>query len=151
MHRREDGGARADRDPGLSRCDSLPLVAPFRVAQRRVENGDPVAEARAEAADRLRRERDLRYEHDRAATALESDLARTQVDLGLAAPGRAVEQERTAAVEGADDADERSLLRSAEHRRTRLTAERLARHGGRTLGSAAALHRRDELERARRR
>src|SRR5207248_5576937 len=61
------------------------------------------------------------------------------------------EQERTAAVQRADDAGERSLLCSAERRWTRLTAERLACDGGRPLCAAAALQRRDELERERRR
>ena len=58
---------------------------------------------------RLRRERDLRNEHDRAAPALERRRAGLQVDLGLAAAGRAVEEEVGAlpGVECADDAVER--------------------------------------------
>ena len=61
-----------------------------------MEQRDAVAEARAEAADGLRRERDLRDEHDRAEPALERRRARLEVDLGLAAAGRAVEQEAAA-------------------------------------------------------
>ena len=65
-HRGEDRRARADDDRRLARGDPLALVAPLRLRQRRVEHGDAVAEAGAEAAERLRRERDLGDEHDRA-------------------------------------------------------------------------------------
>ena len=63
-----------------------------------MEHRDPLAEAGAEAAERLRGERDLGHEHDRTAAALEGRLAGAQVDLGLPAPGRAVEQEGAAAL-----------------------------------------------------
>ena len=65
--RREDGRARADDDRRLAGDDPLALVAPLRVGQRRVQDGDAVAEAGPEAAEGLRRQRDLGDEHDRAA------------------------------------------------------------------------------------
>ena len=55
--------------------------------------GDALAEARPEAAERLRGERDLGDEHDRAEPALERVLAGLEVDLRLPASGGAVEQE----------------------------------------------------------
>ena len=65
--RREDGRARADDDRRLAGDDPLALVAPLGLGEAGVEHRDAVAEARAEAAERLRRQRDLRHEHDRAA------------------------------------------------------------------------------------
>ena len=103
-HRREHGRARADDDRRLARDDPLALVAPLGLGAARVEDRDPVAEARLETAERLRRERDLGHEHDRAAPSLERRRAGLEVDLRLAAPGRAREQQvRAAAVERLDD------------------------------------------------
>src|SRR6185503_9014146 len=58
-HRREDRRARADDDAGLAARDPLALVAALGVGQPGVQDRDAVAEARADAADGLRRERDL--------------------------------------------------------------------------------------------
>ena len=68
------------------------------------------AEPCAHAADRLRRERDLRHEHDRAEAALEHRRDRLEVHLGLAGACRAVEQEVTAAVDDALDGDGGNVL-----------------------------------------
>ena len=57
-----------------------------------MQHGDGVAEAFDEAPDDLRRQRDLRHQHDRAAALLERGGGRAQVDLGLARPGDAVQQ-----------------------------------------------------------
>ena len=57
--RREDRGARADDDPRVAARDPSAFVAPLRFRQSRVEQRDALAEARAEATDRLRRQRDL--------------------------------------------------------------------------------------------
>src|SRR5207244_867169 len=72
-------------------------VPPLRLRQARVEERDAVAEARAEAAKRLRGESDLGDEHDRAATRGEGGLAGADVDLGLAAAGGAGEEDVAAA------------------------------------------------------
>ena len=109
--RREHRRARADDDPRLAARDALALVAALGVGQRRVEDRDAVAEPRADAADGLRRERDLRDEDDRAEAALEHRRARLQVDLGLAGAGRAVEQDVAGAA--VDDARDRGALRLA--------------------------------------
>ena len=80
-----------------------------------MEKRDAVAEARAEAAERLRRERDLGHEDDRAATRGERGLARSDVDLGLAAAGRAGEEDVAAAArEQSLDPRERAFLRLGE-------------------------------------
>ena len=110
IERGEDRRAGADDDRSVAACDPLPLVAALGLGERRVEDGDAVAEAGAEAADRLRRERDLRDEHDRAASPLERGRARLDVDLGLAAAGRAVEQEVAAAARPAPRGCGRSAL-----------------------------------------
>ena len=69
--RREHGRARADGDPRLAGAQPPPLVVALALAERRVQQRHRVAEARLEARDGLRRERDLRHEHDHAAPARE--------------------------------------------------------------------------------
>ena len=136
-HRREDRRARADDDPRLAAGDPIALVAPLRLPERRVENRDRVAEALPEPAHRLRGERDLRHEHDRAAAASERRVAGLEVHLGLAAPGRPHEQEvsRRSIVEAADDPRDRRLLLGRELVRCGLPRQRLALHRRRPLPS----------------
>ena len=149
-HRREDRGARADDDRRLAGDDPLPLVAALRLGQAGVEHRDPVAEARLEAPERLRRQRDLRDEHDRALPALERGRAGLEIDLRLAAAGRAGEQEvRAVAVERLDDPRDRPLLRRRQLRRLGLSGH--AGAGRPPLAAPDAQLRRHELERARRR
>ena len=95
--RREHCRAGADHDTGLAGDDPLPLVPPLGLREAGVQKRDAVAEARAEAAERLRRERDLRHEDDRAAARGERGLAGADVDLGLAAARRAGEEDVAAA------------------------------------------------------
>ena len=95
--RREHGRAGAHDDRSLAGDDPLPLVPPLGLGEAGVEQRDPVAEAGAEAAERLRRQRDLGHEHDRAAARGEGGLAGADVDLGLAAAGRAGEEDVAAA------------------------------------------------------
>src|SRR5207244_3380861 len=65
--RGEDGGPGADGDAGPTSENALALVASLGLGQAGMEQRHRVAEASAEAADRLRRECDLRDEDDRAA------------------------------------------------------------------------------------
>ena len=150
-HRREDRRPRADDDPRLAARDPVALVAPLGLPERRVEDRDRVAEALPEPADRLRRERDLRHEHDRAEPARERRLAGLEVDLGLAAPGRPDEQEMRGlrAVEPGDDPRDRRLLLRRQLGGRGLTGERLALDRRRSLAARRPPQRRDELERAR--
>ena len=150
--RREDRRAGADDDGRLSRGDPLPLVAPLGVGESGVEDGDAVAEAGEEAAERLRRQRDLGDEHDRAAAAGERRLAGADVDLGLAAAGRAREQDVAAAgVEERLDPRERPLLRFRQPLGRRLGGERVALRHPAALAPPLRLLRRDESERPGRR
>ena len=111
--RREHRRARADDDGRLALDDPLPLVPPLGLGQAGVEQRDAVAEARAEAAERLRGERDLRHEDDRAAAGRERGLAGADVDLGLPAAGRAG-QEDVAAAGSRAGSSIRSSARSCE-------------------------------------
>ena len=144
--RREDRGAGADHDARVAGRDSLALVAPLGVGQPRVQQRDPVAEARSKPAEGLRRQRDLGHEHDRASPAFECCCAGLEIDLGLAAAGLPVEQEVAAAcVERSRDPSERIQLRRGQLRRLGLADEPLA--GPRPLLPALPLERRDQLER----
>ena len=151
---REDRRAGADDDACVACRDPQPLVAPLGLRQSRVEQRDAFAEARAEAADGLRRERDLRHEHDRAEPALERGRAGLEVDLGLAAAGRAVEEEvgrrrrRRARVRCGR---RRAVACPRDAPAPALACERLAHAGLRALAARLSLQRRDERERARRR
>ena len=140
-------GASPGRDP-------LALVAPLRLGQRRVQHRDAIAEALAEPAERLRRERDLRHEHDRAAARARAPPRRR----GCRPRSCRCRSRRTGgrcrpAVEQLVDASERTLLRVGQVLGRRLRRKRPDRSGRRVAPLAAALRvvRRDERERARRR
>jgi hypothetical protein len=148
--RREDRGAGADHDARVASRDPLALVAPLGIGQPRVQQRDSVGEARPKPAERLRRQRDLRHEHDRATPAFERRCAGLEVHLGLAAAGLSVEQEVAAArIERPRDASECISLRLRQLRRLGLADESLART--RPLFPPLPLERRDQLERPSRR
>ena len=88
-HGSEDGRAGTDDDACLAARDPLALVAPLGFRQGGVDNRDALT-TRGEAAERLRGQGDLRHEHDRSPATFERGGAGLQVDLRLAAPGRAV-------------------------------------------------------------
>ena len=89
-----------------------------------MQQRDGVAEARLEARDGLRRQRDLGHQHDHAPPALERPLRGPQVDLGLARAGDAVQEVLAA-----------RLDRRAAPPPARRSARPRGRRGG---GSAAA-------------
>ncbi len=114
-----------------------------------MEQRDAVAEARAEAAERLRRQRDLGDEDDRAAARGERGLARSDVDLGLAAAGRAREEDVAAAArEQGLDPRQRTFLGLGETGGRRLCSESRGRRHLPPLTTPLRLLRRDERERA---
>ena len=92
-HGREDRRARADGDPRDPVANAAPLVAALSGGELRVQQGHPVAEARPEAGERLRGQRDLGDQRDHAPPPLERGLGARQVDLRLARAGDAMEQE----------------------------------------------------------
>jgi hypothetical protein len=115
-----------------------------------VEHGDAVAEAGSEAAERLRCERDLRNEHDRAAAAGERRAASLQIDLGLATSrGAAEEQVAASRLQQLRDPRDRRGLRRGQLRRLGLPREPLS--GRAPLAPAHAQARSHELERPGRR
>ena len=109
-HRGEDGRARADAHARLPRPQPRPLVVALARRELGVQDGDRVAEARDEARDDLRRQRDLGDEHDHAAAVRERVRRRPQVDLGLARPGDAVQQQPLARRGRRDRAQRRGLI-----------------------------------------
>ena len=118
-----------------------------------MEDRTRVAEPLPEPPDRLWRERDLGHEHDRPEPALERRRARLEIDLGLAAARRPLEQDvlADALVERRDDLLDRGRLVVRQRGRLRLAVERVTRGGRRPLAARRPTGRRDELERPRRR
>ena len=119
--RREDGRAGPDADARLAAAQAPPLVVALAVGEGRVQDGEAIAEPRAEARHRLRREADLGDEDDRPPAPRQRRLDRGQVDLGLARAGDAVQEQlaRRAglAVERGDDLrDRRAPARASSSR-----------------------------------
>ena len=136
-----------DHDAGLPRRDPLALVTALGVGQPGVQHGDAVAEARPEAADGLRRERDLRDEHDDPAATGERSRGGLEVHLGLAAPRRPVEEHMATPASSARTI--RSIggtLRRRELLRLGLTAESVARRGRTRRPATSSRDGRDERQ-----
>src|SRR3989454_4639019 len=150
MNRGEHGRARAHDDCRLAARDARTLVTTLRVRQRRMKHRDALAEARAETAERLWRQRDLRHEHDRTPASRQRSRAGLQVDLSLPAPGRAVEQDvrALAAVQRANDSLDGCALRLAELLRLRLAGQGIALRRLRALPARTTPDRGDERERS---
>ena len=121
--RREDGRAGPDADARLALAQAPPLLVALAGRHAGVHHRDGVAEARGEAREDLRRERDLRDHHDHAAPRLERRLGGAQVDLGLAGSRDAVQQRAPAlaAAQGGQQRLERRALIGAELGRPRGT------------------------------
>ena len=88
FERRKDGTARADDDARAGSGDPMPFVMSFAVAQMAVQHGNLVLDRRepvAEALDRLRRQRNLGNQHQRARSAVERVLHPLEIDLGFSA------------------------------------------------------------------
>ncbi len=95
--RREDRRTSAHDDARLTRNDPRTLVAPpLGLGQTRMDDRNPVTEARAHPPQRLGCQRDLRNEQDRAEAALERRSGDLEIHLGLPRAGGAVEQKGAA-------------------------------------------------------
>ena len=103
LQRGEQRRTRPDDDPHQPVTRAAPRVVALALAQPAVHERHLSGEAPGHAPHRLRGERDLRHEEDRAAPLIERMGDRAQIDLGLAAAGDAVQQKalRLACVEGA--------------------------------------------------
>ena len=90
--RQEQGRARADHDR-LAALGDPPPGAPARArAELGMPHGGRPAEAAREALQQLRRERDLRQQHQHLAALPEDRGDRLEIDLGLAGAGHAFQQ-----------------------------------------------------------
>ena len=139
--RREHGRARAHAHASLAAAKPDPLVVALAGPELRVQHGHLVAEALLEAPGCLRRERDLRHENDCAAARREGGLAGADVDLGLAAAGRAGEEDvSTAAREQRFDALQRAFLRVGEPGGERRLSRPPRAHARRRRRSPPLLH-----------
>ena len=98
-HRR----AGADDDRGKPLARRPPGRAPLCFRQTGVGGGYGHREALLETRDGLRREPDLRYQAQGLFAPLDRGLDDAQIDLGLAAPGHALEQEHLESVETGRD------------------------------------------------
>ena len=109
QQRAEDGRARADDDRAVPSRALRHAASRSDVVQPRVQHGERRVEARPEARDQLRGERDLGHQHERLFAALQNGGDRVQIDLGLAAAGHAVQQMRSECAERRADAVEQRL------------------------------------------
>ena len=155
-HRGEDGRARADADPRLparSRTHSS-WRSPAESFECRTATVSPKRATKRD--DDLRGQRDLGDEHDHPAAVGEGLGGGPQVDLGLARPGDAVQQQPLARRGGHDRAQRRRLvggqlrLRRARRRRGRAAARGARRAGrcSRARAPPAGAARRDRLRRS---
>ena len=94
---RRAGAKTADRAPTTTWTSPEAMLCQWRCRSASLmwlcKYGDP-GKPPAEPADRLRRQADLGYQHDRLPAPRHDFLDRRQVHLGLAAAGDAVDQER---------------------------------------------------------
>ena len=114
--RGEDGAAGADDDRHRPLGDPLPMPMPLGVAQMAVQHGHR-AEPLAKPLDRLRRQADFRHQHDRLPPEMDHLLNRLDVDLGFAAAGDAVDENRlmAARVHRVENRPQRLFLIGVEH------------------------------------
>ena len=92
--RQEQRRARAHDDARLARRDRRPGARAHARRELRVPFGRAHAEARGEAVEELRGERDLRHQDQRLPAAPDGFGDRLEIDLGLARAGDAVDQGR---------------------------------------------------------
>ena len=115
--RREDREPRAEHDPRAAGMRGEPVAHAFAFRETAVHRDDRVfgkrGEARAERGFELRRQVDLRHQHERLGIRprVEQTGERVQIDLGLAAARHAVQQERRETPRGGDRIDGLLLFR----------------------------------------
>ncbi len=89
----EDRAAGPDHHRRPARGDPLPVPMPLGVAQMAVQDRH-LAETQTKPLDRLRREADLRHQDNRLPPVADHFGDRLNIDLGLAAAGHAVDEDR---------------------------------------------------------
>jgi hypothetical protein len=113
--RREDRRAGAQHQPRATARGLLPGEFALALAERRVQHGHGCVDATGKALAQLRRQADLRHQHQHLLSKAQRVVDQAQVDLGLAAAGDAVEQEAAEACRLAHPLH-RCLLVSVEFR-----------------------------------
>ena len=139
--RSKDGAARTHDDVDLAARAALPRIEALSLGERGVQNGNAVAECRLETLRRLRRQRDLRHEHDRATAFPHDAFDRLDVHVRLAARGDAIEKCGLEAlrIERGVDPLQRTRLLGRRRRRWCVRLPRRARvAAGRTYRSCSA-------------
>ena len=94
--RAKERRAGAHDHAGRTAGDHIPLVQALAGRKARMEHGDRLAKARAEAADGLGRKRDLGHEHAGRTAGCQHALNRRKVNLGFAGAGDAVDKDHVA-------------------------------------------------------
>ena len=94
FQRGEDGGPGAQHHLDLAPADTLPLVVALRHPQGAVEHGHLVPKTGGEPPHHLGRQHDLRHQDHGPPPPAQYFLNQTEIDLGLAAAGDALEQHR---------------------------------------------------------
>ena len=138
--RGEDGAAGAHHDGDLAVGDPLPVPVPLGVGQVTVQHRH-AAEPQPEPLDRLRRQADLRHQHNRLPPVIHHLPDRLHVDLRLAAAGHSVEQDGlvSARAEGVEDRSQGFLLIGIENVRFFRAVAGSAAAGLAAAGSAGGL------------
>ncbi len=114
-HGGEHRRAGTEHDGSSAAASRPPGVVAFAVREPRVHDRDGDADTLAEARHKLRRQRNLRHQHESLAAALQHGLHDMQIDLGLAATRHAVENEHLETPQRIDDLLTGPLLVQREH------------------------------------
>ena len=124
--RQKQRRARAGDDAQLAGRGRPPDARALLLANARVPFGRLFAEARGEAFEKLRGERDLRHHDQRLSAVLQRGGYGLEIDFGLAGAGDAFEQERLVAfgLHGLDQRLRRQALGGFERRRGEIGIER---------------------------
>src|SRR5262245_61244656 len=91
--RRKNSAASPDNDLHLTASNLLPMPMPLRIRQMRMQNRH-LAEPRLEPRPRLRRQANLRHQHNRLPSITNHFIDRADVNLSLATAGDAMHEDR---------------------------------------------------------
>ena len=112
----EHSRARPNDDAGVTGMRRAPCIAPLGVGETGVHHGDAGAEAAPKALNELRRQGDLRYQHERLSAFGNGGGDDPQVDLRLAAARHAIEQVHAEGGQRREDGVDRLSLGAGERK-----------------------------------
>ena len=123
--RRKHGQPRPEHELRRARRGGQPLGAAFAAPKSTVQRRDAQAgRCRVYASEELRRQVDLGHQHQYLATLREHSRRGRQIDVGLAAAGHAMQQERRECSIGARDGFDGGGLRVVQRVRRALRIDR---------------------------